>query len=83
MATPRRVTHVFRSDRYAAIALASAAALGLILANPVAGSGLIALSDEYFGPASLGLDLSLGHWVTDGLLRAASELREDADIDTD
>jgi hypothetical protein len=22
-------------------------------------------------------------WVTDGLLRAASELREDADIDTD
>lgn len=68
MATPRRVITVFRSDRYAAIALASAAALGLILANTVAGPGLIALTDEYFGPASLGLDLSLGHWVTDGLL---------------
>jgi NhaA family Na+:H+ antiporter len=68
MATPRRVITVFRSDRYAAIALASAAALGLILANTVAGPGLIALTDEYFGPAPLGLDLSLGHWVTDGLL---------------
>ena len=68
MASPRRVTHVFRSDRYAAIALASAAALGLILANTAAGPGLMALSDEYFGPASIGLDLSLGHWVTDGLL---------------
>lgn len=68
MASPRRVTHVFRSDRYAAIALASAAALGLILANTVAGPGLIALTGEYFGPASIGLDLSVAHWVTDGLL---------------
>jgi NhaA family Na+:H+ antiporter len=59
---------VFRSDRYAAIALASAAALGLILANTVAGPGLIALTGEYFGPASIGLDLSVAHWVTDGLL---------------
>ncbi len=65
---PSRLLPVFRSDRYAAIALVSAAALGLILANTVAGAGLIALSDEYFGPASIGLELSLGHWVTDGLL---------------
>jgi NhaA family Na+:H+ antiporter len=65
---PPRLLPVFRSDRYAAIALASAAALGLILANTVAGPGLIALTGEYFGPASIGLDLSVAHWVTDGLL---------------
>jgi len=65
---PSRLLPVFRSDRYAAIALVSAAALGLILANTVAGPGLIALADEYFGPASIGLELSLGKWVTDGLL---------------
>jgi NhaA family Na+:H+ antiporter len=68
MASPRRVIHVFRSERYAAIALVAAAALGLLLANTVAGQGLIALSNEYVGPASIGLELSLGKWVTDGLL---------------
>ncbi len=68
MASPRRVIHVFRSERYAAIALAAAAALGLLLANSVAGPGLITLAGQHLGSASIGLDLSVAHWVTDGLL---------------
>jgi len=68
MASPRRVIHVFRSERYAAIALAAAAVLGLVLANSVAGPGLIALVSEHFGSAAIGLDLSVAHWVTEGLL---------------
>lgn len=59
---------IFRSERYAAISLAGAAVLGLFLANSVAGSGLTALFDSYFSIPALDIKLSLGHWVTDGLL---------------
>lgn len=59
---------IFRSERYAAISLALAAAVGLFLANSVAGPGLIELTDTHVGFPVLGLDLSLKHWVTDGLL---------------
>lgn len=66
--SPRRIVHVFRSERYAAYALAGAAALGLILANTIAGPGLIELSHTTIGWSQAGLDLSIAHWVTDGLL---------------
>jgi NhaA family Na+:H+ antiporter len=59
---------IFRSERYAAISLAAAAVLGLFLANSIAGSGLTALFDSYFTLPALDIKLSLGHWVTDGLL---------------
>ena len=68
MATERRVIHVFRSERYAAISLAAAAVLGLILANSVAGQGLVSLVHSHLGWPAIGLDLSIAHWVTDGLL---------------
>ncbi|MFT6534987.1 MAG: NhaA family Na+:H+ antiporter [Alpinimonas sp.] len=60
--------NIFRSDRYAAISLAGAAVLALVLANSIAGAGLIELFDSHFSIAALGIDLSLSHWVTDGLL---------------
>ena len=59
---------VFRSERYAAISLAAAATLGLLLANSVAGPGLIQLLGTPIGLPALQLDLSLAHWITDGLL---------------
>lgn len=59
---------IFRSERYAAISLAGAAILGLLLANSVAGPGLIELLHTHVGFPALELDLSIGHWITDGLL---------------
>jgi Na+:H+ antiporter, NhaA family len=59
---------IFRSERYAAISLAAAAVLGLLLANSTAGLGLTSLVDSYFAIPALDIKLSLGHWVTDGLL---------------
>ena len=59
---------IFRSERYAAISLAAAAALGLVLANSVAGPGLIEFFSSLIGFPALDLDLSIGHWITDGLL---------------
>lgn len=59
---------IFRSERYAAISLAAAAVLGLFLANSVAGPGLIELFSSHIGLPALDLDLSIGHWITDGLL---------------
>ena len=71
-----------RSERYAAFLLIGAAALGLALANTPWAAALHSVRDLHplaFGP---GLDLSLGHWVTDGLLAvffflAAIELRHE------
>lgn len=70
-----------RSERYAAFLLLGAAILGLMLANtPWAGS-LHAVRDLHPLPLPW-LNLSLGHWVTDGLLAiffflAAIELRHE------
>ena len=73
---------VFRSERIAALLLVVAAALGLGLANSSAGSALFALRDRHLDISWLGLHLSVGHWVTDGLLAiffflAAIELRHE------
>jgi NhaA family Na+:H+ antiporter len=66
--TSSSTRNIFRSDRYAAISLAGAAVLALVLANSIAGAGLIELFDSHLSIAALGIDLSLSHWVTDGLL---------------
>lgn len=76
---------IFRSERYAAISLAGAAALGLFLANSVAGPGLIELSHSYVGLPVIGLELSIAHWITDALLAVfffiiAVELRHELTV---
>ena len=76
---------IFRSERYAAISLAGAAALGLFLANSVAGPGLIELSHSYVGFPAFGLELSIAHWITDALLAVfffiiAVELRHELTV---
>ena len=72
----------FRSERYAAFLLLGAAILGVILANSTLGPALQGLRDSHFPISWLGLDLSVGHWVTDGLLAiffflAAIELKHE------
>ena len=72
----------FRSERYAAFLLLGAAILGVILANSTLGPALQGLRDSHLPISWLGLDLSVGHWVTDGLLAvffflAAIELKHE------
>ncbi|MCC6855690.1 MAG: Na+/H+ antiporter NhaA, partial [Microbacteriaceae bacterium] len=71
---------LLRSERFAAILLVLAAVLALILANTAAGPTVRAIESFTlgFGP----LELSVGHWVKDGLLAifffiAAIELRHE------
>jgi NhaA family Na+:H+ antiporter len=70
------VMAAFRSERLAAVLLVVAAVAGLIVANSPAAGAVLAARDLHLGP------LSLGHWVTDGLLAvffllAAIELRHE------
>jgi NhaA family Na+:H+ antiporter len=73
---------ILRSERYAAFLLLAAALLGVVLANSAVGPGLQHVRDLRLPVPWLGLDLSIGHWVTDGLLAiffflAAIELKHE------
>lgn len=59
---------LLRSERFPAFLLLGAAALGLIVANLPFGGAVIEWSHLEIGPAALGLNLSLSHWVADLLL---------------
>ncbi|MFJ3393092.1 Na+/H+ antiporter NhaA [Leifsonia aquatica] len=57
---------IIRSERTAAGLLLGAAALGLLLANTAAGPALVDLQHTHLGIGPV--DLSVGHWISDGLL---------------
>lgn len=57
-----------RSERVAAFLLLTAAALGLILANTAIGPALMDIQDAHLAIPGTPLDLSVGHWISDGLL---------------
>lgn len=59
---------IFRSDRNAALVLLGAAVLGLVLANTALGSWLIGLRDAQLPVPFTSFDLTVGHWIVDGLL---------------
>ena len=72
----------FRSERYAAIVLALAAVAGLLTANSGVGHDVIKFFHTHLSVGIPNLDLSLGHWITDGLLAVfffivAVELRQE------
>lgn len=76
------IKKIARSERYSSFLLVGAAALGLVLANTAAGPALEQFRDAHLAIPALGLDLTVGHWVTDGLLAvffflAAIELRHE------
>jgi NhaA family Na+:H+ antiporter len=60
--------NVLRSERFAAALLLVAAVLGLVIANLPLGSAVIDVKDAHLDLPGLGLDLSAGHWISDGLL---------------
>jgi NhaA family Na+:H+ antiporter len=71
---------LLRSERVAAILLLGAAVIGLLVANSSLGPVAFAVESFRLGPP--GLDLSVGHWIKDGLLAvffflAAIELRHE------
>lgn len=73
---------LLRSERFAALLLVAAAALGLILANSPLAEPAKAVEGFHLAIPLFGIDLSVGHWVKDGLLAifffiAAIELRHE------
>ena len=73
---------LFRSERFAAISLLIAAAAGLAIANSPIGAAALDLKAFHLAIPGTPLDLSVGHWVSDGLLAvffflAAIELRHE------
>ncbi|WP_297408585.1 Na+/H+ antiporter NhaA [Naasia sp.] len=66
--TPGGPVHIFRSERYAAGMLLGAAALALVLANLPLGPALLGLRDAPLPLPGTGLDLTVGHWISDGIL---------------
>ncbi|MFF2372535.1 Na+/H+ antiporter NhaA [Agromyces sp. NPDC058110] len=59
---------ILRSERWSAVLLLIAAILGLVLANLSFGPALVELKTAHIDIPWLGLDLSVGHWISDGLL---------------
>lgn len=57
-----------KSERSAAFVLMAAAIAGLVLANSPLGESLLNFKGLYIGVESLGLNLSVEHWVSDLLL---------------
>ncbi|MFK4483962.1 Na+/H+ antiporter NhaA [Curtobacterium sp. AB7] len=62
------MSSLVRSPRFSAVALLTAAVLGLVVANSPVGPGLERLLDAHPRLGTVGLDLSIAHWVSDGLL---------------
>jgi NhaA family Na+:H+ antiporter len=59
---------LLRSERAAALVLLLAAAAGLLAANTAIGPALMGFQDAHLAIPGTPLDLSIGHWVSDGLL---------------
>jgi Na+:H+ antiporter, NhaA family len=73
---------LLRSAQFSAFALFFSAAAGLTLANSPLGPTLFAIRDAHVDLPPIGLYLSVGHWITDGLLAiffflAAIELKHE------
>ena len=73
---------LLRSDRFSAVLLVTAAAIGLVIANSALAPTAAAIEAFHLGIPGIGLDLTVGHWITDGLLAvffflAAIELRHE------
>ncbi|WP_217180274.1 Na+/H+ antiporter NhaA [Streptomyces sp. AC495_CC817] len=57
-----------RGQQFPAVLLLLAAGLGLLLANLPTHDGIAAVLDVHIAVPGTGLDLSIAHWVSDGLL---------------
>ncbi|WAZ23137.1 Na+/H+ antiporter NhaA [Streptomyces cinnabarinus] len=63
------VADALRTETVGGVLLLVAAVAALVWANvPALSDSYDSVSDHHFGPAALGLDLSVAHWAADGLL---------------
>ncbi|MGW7197887.1 Na+/H+ antiporter NhaA [Streptomyces chryseus] len=62
------VTNALRTETVGGVLLLVAAIAALVWANTPLSDSYASVRDFHFGPASLGLDLSVQHWAADGLL---------------
>jgi NhaA family Na+:H+ antiporter len=64
----RYLTDALRTETVGGVLLLVAAVVALVWANTPLKESYAAIRDFHFGPAALGLDLSVQHWAADGLL---------------
>ncbi|MET9393461.1 Na+/H+ antiporter NhaA [Streptomyces sp. NPDC006624] len=62
------VARALRTETVGGLILLAAAVVALVWANTPLSGSYAALRDFHFGIPALGLDLSVGHWTSDGLL---------------
>ncbi|MET8405343.1 Na+/H+ antiporter NhaA, partial [Streptomyces sp900116325] len=62
------VARALRTETVGGLVLLAAAVVALVWANTPFSSSYTTLRDFHFGIPALGLDLSVGHWTSDGLL---------------
>jgi NhaA family Na+:H+ antiporter len=65
---PKDAMSLIRSERAAAVLLLLAAGLGLLVANSPFGPAVMDFRSLHLAVAGTPLDLTVGHWVSDGLL---------------
>ena len=63
-----RTTRLLRSPQFPAILLLATAALGLLLANLPTHDAIAGVLNAHLGVSGTPLDLSVSHWVSDGVL---------------
>ncbi|MCT2591017.1 Na+/H+ antiporter NhaA [Streptomyces sp. N2-109] len=64
----RKLGDALRTETLGGMMLLGAAVVALILANTPLSDTYQSVSDHHFGIPALGLDLSMGHWASDGIL---------------
>ncbi|MFB7651586.1 MULTISPECIES: Na+/H+ antiporter NhaA [unclassified Streptomyces] len=64
----RVVAQALRTETVGGLVLLAAAVVALVWANSPWASAYETVRDAHFGIPALGLDLSVGHWASDGLL---------------
>ncbi|MFC8585052.1 Na+/H+ antiporter NhaA [Streptomyces sp. NPDC057217] len=64
----RHLTEALRTETVGGMLLLLAAVVALIWANTPLSDSYESVREFHFGPAALGLDLSVQHWAADGLL---------------
>ncbi|MEV4786215.1 Na+/H+ antiporter NhaA [Streptomyces tuirus] len=62
------VARALRTETVGGLVLLAAAVVALVWANTPLSSAYTTIRDFHFGISALGLDLSVGHWTSDGLL---------------
>ena len=62
------VARALRTETVGGLVLLAAAVLALVWANSPLSEAYEQIRDFHFGIPALGLDLSVGHWTSDGLL---------------